>query len=648
MNIKADANYSGAILRKFISKAIVITALLLTMSMLLLSCGKPAEESFPQASEALPTIQDDYYDSLERGPSGPLRLFWTNRSSLNPVLDQTYTGKAAYKLVYRSLLAKNEDGSLTYDLAERIIWTEDGLNLIIMVQEDQYYHDGSKLQASDAALALSYLWSQHGGPAFSPDRFQIGDQAGAEDQPGDLEQNETEPTGALDDQTNDIDDEDNETSDNDQDDLDILNDYPKTRSTAEIFSLLQEIKIIDEKSFKCVFSEPVIEFVSLLDYAIIPSSSWQSDDPWQIIPGNGRYRISSYDENGDITLVPSKNSDTGPEEIVLKQYFDEADAMRALEEDALDVVLLMPNSYALYHTRNNLELIRFTGASSVFLTANTDEGIVSDPEVLLDIKRILQSSNLRSYYSTWPGELADYPLPASSYMIEHDLTDLSKLIGQPETIESQLNVDPPNTEVQTSETVNSSDDSDIESTLDSESTIIDSRKQVKIIAPYQDHLIAAAGIIQDVLNGYYRAELEMLAQDDYITALQNKEYDLALCQSNLPAAEDPSWLYGPNGSVSGMESISMGGINNYAQKRVELFNFHEIWYKPNETDRIDFTDKKNSFSELIIRTAADSPYIHLYLPYAALAYGDRVKGQSNPNKYDPYKGIEELWIWSGQ
>lgn len=648
MSIRTGVKQLYAKSKIYIIRFIVLSALLMAATFILISCANPTENELPKESEAQSVIQDDYYDSLERGPSGPLRLYWSSRSSFNPVIDQSYTGKAAFKLIYGSLLTKKEDGSLNYDLAERIIWTEDGLNLIIMVKDDQYYHDGTKLEAADAALALSYLWSQNGGPAFSPDRFLQDDQADENNQANNTDQTETNQSEQLGDPPNNEDENDNDKTDDDQNESDIMYDYPKTLNTTEVFSLLQEIRIIDEKSFKCVFREPAIEFSALLDFEIIPSSAWLSEDPWQIIPGTGRYMISKHDENGETTLVPVQDENEGPERIVLKQYFDEADAMRALEEDELDVVLLTPDSYPLYHTRNNLELIRFTGASSVFLTANTDTGSTSNSDELLAIKRILQSSNLRAYYNSWPGELADYPLPASSFLINHELAELSKVIGKPLPLEPQATEIQTNPEAQPIETSSDMNELDLNVDTSEETQIDDLRTPIRFIAPNHDHLISAAGKIASILQGFYNVELDLLKQEDYTSALQNKNYDLALCQTDLPAAEDPSWLYGPNGSVAGMENITMRGINDYAQKRVNLYNFREIWYKANETDRIDFTDKQNSFSKLIIDTAADSPYIHIYLPYAALAYGDRVKGQSNPNKYDPYVGIEELWIWSGQ
>ncbi|NLW12586.1 MAG: hypothetical protein GX028_11315 [Clostridiaceae bacterium] len=367
MRRRAYATHKLHLVNKLSSRTMALTALVIAFAMFISSCSQPAAETTTTVTELSPGEQSDYYDSLERGSSGPLRIYWSSRRDLNPVTDQTYTGQAAYKLVYDSLLTNREDGSLTYDLADRIIWTEDGLNLIIMVKEGQYFHDGSELQAADAALSLSYLWSQNGGPSFRPDKFIANDQTDDADTQADPDdQTEPEQTDPeQDDQTEDEDSDDND----DQDESEEYIEFPQVRKADETFSLLQDIKVIDKYSFKCVFSEPAAEFAALLDYFVIPSISWQSDDPWQIIPGTGRYRISSYEDNGDLILRPVQTSedgpesDSGPERIILKQYFDEAEAMRSLEEDKLDLVLLTPNSYALYYSRNNLDLIRFTGLS---------------------------------------------------------------------------------------------------------------------------------------------------------------------------------------------------------------------------------------------------------------------------------------------
>lgn len=624
-----------------ISRTIGILVLSAILAMSLIACTSlyPDFSTLPVVSTEREPNSDEILNQ-QRGDSGPLRVWWTPVEDLNPLLNESRSGQAANDLIFEGLLSRQEDGRLERVLAESLAWSQDGLVLTIRLTDLTRFHNGQILTSADAAQSLAFIWSIHGGPEFDLNQFAANPDETDPDETDSIPENDTDETDQDD---NEIDNEDNgseqtdEDSDSEEPDPDI-NQFPLAKDQFAAFSQLEQINLIDSLTFECIFSEPVENFLAYLTFPIVPIETWTREDPLTLVNGTGRFRMDRLDEQGNLWLTAiagaRQGSDTKPDapirSVVLKPYRRINEAMRALEFDELDLVLLEADQYPYYFTRNNLALQRFPENRSVFLAMNTERGRLTEPGLQLALKHLLSLEERRQRRLVWPGEMTDVPL--SYTMIQYDprQSDYNSILDQtgtkiePDQIEQPLS---PDVETEPEDQLNSI---------------------VRLIVPERDYLMPVASSVAALVDEVgLTADVAILPDEAYTQALSTGEYDLALCEATLADNRNPAWLYGPNGLVNDIDQLSMQGLSDYSSLRLQLSWYDVMWHQPADTDGLYEEERVTEFSQLLTELAAKSPFCHMYIPYGALAYGDRINGQSRPNEYHPYEGIEELWVWSG-
>lgn len=76
---------------------------------------------------------------------------------INPVLAITRADNDLTALTYSGLLRLAPDGTLENDLAESVTISDDGLVYNIILKQDRYFHDGSKIKAEDVAFTVGLI-----------------------------------------------------------------------------------------------------------------------------------------------------------------------------------------------------------------------------------------------------------------------------------------------------------------------------------------------------------------------------------------------------------------------------------------------------------------------------------------------------------
>ncbi|MGI6070361.1 MAG: ABC transporter substrate-binding protein [Blautia sp.] len=79
-------------------------------------------------------------------------------SSIHPYQGQNETMDILKKLVYEPLAYRNQDGSLTYALAEKVVISQDGQEAEVTLKADRTFRDGSDVTAE--AVAAAFGWHQ--------------------------------------------------------------------------------------------------------------------------------------------------------------------------------------------------------------------------------------------------------------------------------------------------------------------------------------------------------------------------------------------------------------------------------------------------------------------------------------------------------
>lgn len=76
---------------------------------------------------------------------------------INPVLAITRADNDLAALTYSGILRLSTDGTLVNDLAESVTISDDGRVYNIVLRQDRYFHDGTRVKAEDVAFTISLI-----------------------------------------------------------------------------------------------------------------------------------------------------------------------------------------------------------------------------------------------------------------------------------------------------------------------------------------------------------------------------------------------------------------------------------------------------------------------------------------------------------
>lgn len=149
-------------------KRTISLALLLALLLSLAACGGGGDTSTtaPEgtANDATGTPATDDSSAVEApADSGELKVLTygadANSTTFDPVSDmQTKSGNFFLQAAGETLWKMDEDGNMTYLLAENVEWTDD-LTLTITLRDGISFHNGNPLTADDVLFTLEHLGS---------------------------------------------------------------------------------------------------------------------------------------------------------------------------------------------------------------------------------------------------------------------------------------------------------------------------------------------------------------------------------------------------------------------------------------------------------------------------------------------------------
>ncbi len=526
----------------------LVIMLLLALMLPLIGCAQTGNPpSIEQTSSTMiASLEDPTETRLQDRPSGVLRLWWRDRSNLNPLLDSSASGQAVNSLVFDSLFQVDADGRVQTSLARAMLVETDPRRVLVRLYPDLVFHDGSPVTAMDVKACLDFILEQTASP-FAPG-----------------------------------------------------------------LSGVESTSLFDELTIEIVLTQENPDLMYALTFPVIPAASLNGS-AYDLVPGTGRYKMTNYDKTNGLWLAWAGQDEigNGVEMIHVTEYQDRHDALVAFEADQIDLLVLDTDDYLVYHVRNSLRLEPFADNQIFFLSYNTNGNrLLSDSERLLWVKKQLTSDRLdrKTRLSDWC-ELSDEPWSNSAFLA---------LAGSEQYLMA----------------------------LDAagEAGWEQSGATLTILAPESDPVRSGlANAISDLLNeSQIKSQVRLLEPMLYDQALVKGWYDIAVLRATLPAKPDASWLLGPSRPLgfAGLDQVENQGLPGYGDSSRQLAaELVESW---------DREDAAESISEIYYETAARSPWSVVAIGYSAVLYGDRVIGQTKPNQYRPYAGIEELWIWSGQ
>jgi len=371
------------------------------------------------------------------------------------------------------------------------------------------------------------------------------------------------------------------------------------------------INAVDSGTIQFVLAAMDPFFLYELDFPILPSES-VSNPAVVAQPGTGQYQIASYEKgkqlNAALFLQNRNAKDCKIKSITVLELTDTRAAMQAFGEDRVDVVLLHDSSYETYYLRNDVKIIRYPSSQYLFFEMNQSAGkalldeakadyirsLLQNPLLFDGIKSIFCTANAMPFLSTCP------------------LIHLNQC-------------------------------KDILTITKGDNPFIKETKKLEIIYPLGDtvkeKLMVQLKKILDLEKIPYNAAGYDPAA--YGTALQSGSYDLAVREAQLTDNPDPSWLYLNTTlrSIKGIESLNRNGTGQYIQGQTAL---QQKLLTPKITIIAD------EFCGVLNQVNRYGPYIGVGFRINGVIQSKRIRGQLDPNSFNQYNNIEEVWVWSGQ
>lgn len=351
---------------------------------------------------------------------------------------------------------------------------------------------------------------------------------------------------------------------------------------AENVRQVTEVDIIDDSTLRIILSEAVPFYEYYLNFPILCSSYYGNDDFWDTDKNEapittGRFEISEVTDN---TIVLTKNEnwwnmdedDSVIDTITINLYSSVAELYNAFKLGSIDLIATTNSSYTDYVGTIGYNTTEIEGRNFVFLAFNTQNEILSDVNVRKAIRSGINKDEIVSSVYNSSYMTANFPLLTSSYLVE-------------DPNESYLSISEIETLMQASGW--SLRSNQWQKTIDGTTTRLELNLVVKSgtdrvsVAEYIKETLADQGFVINIITA---------SESDYNNYLQNKNYDIILCESTLSIAPDLTTFFGD------------GNLANYSNDEVSEI----MSYIDNITDE---SELKSNFQRLYEIYDEDVPYI---------------------------------------
>ena len=533
---------------------------------------QPTSSGMAQASTPIGQLPEEPGATVTGRPaSGILRLNRSPARSLNPLLDGTAAGRAAQTLVFEPLFVRNDAYEVVPVLVDSYSYDRERMQLTLLIDTTARFHDQQPLLASDVLSCLNFI-RQHPDSPY-----------------------------------------------------------------AEALASVTRSYLVNETTLVIQLAQEQPDFLDGLSFPVLKAGDLNQPDG-SLLQGTGRYRMVDFDDQGILHLEYAQaqsGQKASLEQIQLIPMASAREAMKAMEDDKLDLVFLPEEDLPDYQTRNSLRLERFSGQTYVDLLVNPRSQLESGlTAVSLETRQFFQSARWFALAKPWPGQSADVPLPANHPSLGNQPLTLALAV-------SASGENPLKTGLKQNQPL---------------SILFVSGKDLSLrLAQQAADWLKEAG---------HETVLDPQPLADYEASLAAQTYDLAIRESLVPVSYNPEWLLtlGAKSPVSQTETsgtpdaladdqgLKSKPANSY-DKGQDLLAvgrqfFGLLGYRA-PSDPAQLTQAVEQYRQNLAEAARNAPSIGLMLRDAAIAYGDRVQGQLRPSWHQPFQGIEELWVWSG-
>ena len=369
---------------------------------------------------------------------------------------------------------------------------------------------------------------------------------------------------------------------------------------AENVKNVKEVDIIDNTTIRIILSRKVSFFEYYLNFPILSSKYYGEDDFWNTEKNEapittGRFYIS---ETTGSTIVLEKNEgwwniendNSIINKVTINFYSSVAELYNAFKMGNIDLISTTNENYQDYIGKIGYNSLEIEGREYVFLALNTQSKVLSDENIRKAVKCAINKEEIVSSVYNNHYSMANFPLNQNSYLVD-DSNENSLNLGE---ISNHLNASGWNLR-----------NKQWQKTINYRTT----RLEINLVVKNDENRIKVAEYIKNTLQGQgITLNIITVSDGEYRKYLENKNYDMILCEATQAIAPDLTTYFGDN------------NLANYSNDDVK----EVMKYIDNITDNEEL---KNNYKKLYDKYNDDVPYIgiarkKIYVFTNSYLYGD--------------------------
>ena len=386
---------------------------------------------------------------------------------------------------------------------------------------------------------------------------------------------------------------------------------------AESVKYVKEVDIIDNTTIRIILSKEVPFFQYYLNFPILSSNFYGEDDFWKTKKNKapsttGRFKISEVSEKA-ITLTKNdnwwnkENNDSVIEKINLNKYSSVAELYNAFKLGRIDLIATENVNYQEYIGTIGYNITEIEGREFIFLALNTQNTYLSDKNVRKAIRSSINKSNIVSKVYGNMYTVANFPLTINNYLVKTGEENYYKK----DEVKTHLSA---GGWTQRSGTW--------QKTIDYKTVRLELNLVVKAkdtrrvkVAGYIQKTLSEQGIIINIIQA---------SNKDYKNYLNNKNYDMILCESTISITPDLSTYFG-NENLANFSNNETSEIMNYIN---------------NITDEQELKTKYQKLYEIY---SEEVPYIGIARSKIAVITNSYLSGEIRARWYNLFFGINDWY-----
>ena len=380
---------------------------------------------------------------------------------------------------------------------------------------------------------------------------------------------------------------------------------------------VKEVDIVDDYTVRVILSQEVEFFEYYLSFPILCSSYYGGDDFWNTQKNlapvtTGKFKIKEVTNS---TIVLAKNTNwwnkdinVNLEKITINLYSTPAELYNAFKLGGIDLITTNNDRYQEYVGTIGYNTYDIESREFVFLAMNTSSRFLWDVNVRKAIRAYINKDEVVSNsYGVAFYQKANFPLNTSNYLLNIDeenfynLEEANSLLSSGQWAlrnnEWKKSIDYKVNKLELNLVVRASDGARVRAGENIRNSLINQGVVINII----------------------------YAQDgEYLSYLQNKNYDMILCSMNLSIAPDLTTLFTDN---------NFANYNNDEIKNM-------IRYMGNITNEDEL---KANFKKIYDAYNNDVPYIGICRNKVKVLTSTRLVGEIKANWFSVFHNIQEWY-----